>query len=133
MNKKIRGILAAAAISTLALTGCSSGADVAGENLRRAADEFEINRRVVFVNGITNDYLLTIEGRCSITDQGHQLEVLCRTGENEYKKHFLGLSDNMTYFAEQMEAAEASSFHYRVVFRPEVILPELDIITSDTP
>ena len=58
-------------------------------------------RRVVFLNGITDTYLLSIEGLCSVEDQSKQLEVTCKVGEREYKKHFLGLSDNVTYFAEQ--------------------------------
>ena len=60
-------------------TGCSLDADVASYNLSKAADMFQINRRVVFFNGITDTYMLTIEGLCSITDQQNQLEVTCKT------------------------------------------------------
>lgn len=116
------------------LTGCSADADVASRNLSKAADQFEIERRVVFLNGITDTYLLTIEGRCSIADESGsgrpQLEVTCKTGEEEYKKHFLGLSDNVTYFVEQIEAAKADVYHYRVIFKPEVIAPYIDLETS---
>ena len=66
--------------------------------MTKAADNFEVNRRIVFYNGITDKYILVIEGRCSITDSMGQLEVLCKTGDSTYKKHFLGLSDNVTYF-----------------------------------
>ena len=64
-------------------------------------------RRVVFVNGITDKYLLSIEGLCSITKDKYdaQLEVTCKTGDGEYKKHYLGISDNVTYFVEQMDPA----------------------------
>jgi len=112
------------------LTGCGSDANVASRNLSKAADMFEINRRIVFYNGITNDYILVIEGRCSINDQGNQLEVTCKTGENAYKKHFLGLSDNVTYFAEQLCQAEVSVYKYRVIFKPESILPNVDLEKS---
>src|SRR5688572_31757663 len=96
------------------VTGCSSDADVASENLSKEADSFNINRRVVFVNGITDQYLLEITGKCSITDEGNQLEVTCKVGDDAYKKHFLGLSDNVTYFAEQLESANVSRYHYTV-------------------
>ncbi len=123
-------ILATAALLTIPLTGvlvgCSSDADVASENLSRAADQFEINRRVVFFNGITDTYLLSIEGKCSIKDDNQQLEVTCKTGDGQYKKHFLGLSDNVSYFVEQLEGANVSTYHYRVIFKPEVIVPDVD-------
>jgi hypothetical protein len=104
--------------------GCDD-ATVANQNLTRAADNFEVNRRIVFLNGITDRYILVIEGRCSITDNMGQLEVLCKTGPDTYKKHFLGLSDNVTYFAEQLDEIKLSVYHYRVTFKPEVIIPDI--------
>lgn len=120
----------------LILSGCRD-ADVASRNLSVAADNFEITRRIVFYNGITGEYILTIEGLCSLGnyDTAGSLSVTCKTGENSFKKHFLGLSDNVTYFAEQIDSAETDPYHYRVIFRPETILPdiELDIQETQTP
>ena len=115
-----------AALAVLGLAGCASDSDVVSENLSKAADQFEIERRIIFFNGITDTYLLTIEGRCSIKDDGNQLEVTCKTVGGEYKKHFLGLSDNVSYVAEQIESANVSADHYRVIFKPEVIVPDVD-------
>ncbi|WP_410873218.1 hypothetical protein [Nocardia sp. A7] len=125
---KKRLIVAAAALSAgvIAVTGCSSDADVVSENLSKESDQFKINRRVVFFNGITDKYLLSIEGLCSIKDENNQLEVTCKTGDDEYKKHFLGLSDNVSYFVEQLESAEVSRYHYKVIFKPETIIPDID-------
>jgi hypothetical protein len=108
------------------LVACDTDADVASANLSLAADQFEIERRIVFFNGITDSYLLTIEGRCSIFDDGNQLEVTCKVGPDAYKKEFLGLSDNVTYFVQQLETVDVSEYRYRVVFKPSVILPEID-------
>jgi hypothetical protein len=113
--------------STLVLTGCPSDAQIASSNLSKSAGMFAINRRVVVYNGITGDYILSLEGRCSIIDRGRQLEVVCKTGANQMKKHFLGLSDNVTYFAEQLEFADVSVYHYRVIFKPQSILPDIDV------
>lgn len=114
--------------ATAILAGCQPDAEIASQNLSKAADMFEINRRVVFYNGITDAYMLTIEGLCSIKADGadKQLEVTCKTGPSQFKKHFLGLSDNVTYIAEQLEPAEASVFHYRVIFKPQAIVPDVD-------
>lgn len=127
MNKKILAGAGALLIAITTLAGCATQADVASENLSLAAEQFEINRRIVFLNGITDTYLLSIEGRCSIEDQGNQLEVTCKTGPDAYKKHFLGLSDNVSYFVEQLDAADVSVYTYRVVFRPEQILPDVEV------
>ena len=123
MKKAIATLLA-----TAVLAGCSADADVASRNLSKAADMFEINRRIVFYNGITGEYMLTIEGLCSLGnhDSAGTLSVTCKTGPTNFKKHFLGLSDNVTYFVEQMEPAQASAYHYRVVFKPQVIVPDID-------
>lgn len=127
--KKI--LVLGAAVLALSLAGCSndSDADVASRNLSTAAEQFEIQRRVVFVNGITDKYLLAIEGRCSVetsdSQLGGSLEVTCKVGPNAFKKHFLGLSDNVTYFVEQLEAVDVSTYRYRVIFKPEAIIPEV--------
>lgn len=110
------------------LVGCLE-ADTASRNLSTAADQFEINRRIVFYNGISGEYILTIEGLCSLgnNDPQGELSVTCKVSPTEYKKHFLGLSDNVTYFAEQIDSVEANPYRYRVVFRPSVIIPDLEI------
>ena len=112
-----------------ALTGCAREADVVSKNISIAADQFEVQRRVVFFNGITDTYLLVIEGLCSLgnNDEPGELTVTCKIGPTEYKKHFLGLSDNVSYFVEQLDSAKVSQWHYRVTFRPSTIIPELDI------
>lgn len=111
----------------LVLAGCSD-ASVASHNLSVAADQFEIDRRIIFFNGITDTYLLTIEGRCSIEadELDQQLEVTCKTGPDEFKKHFLGLSDNVSYLVEQLEGADVGVYRYRVIFKPSVIVPDID-------
>ena len=120
-------LITAAALATFAgLAGCVDDAQTASYNISKAADNFEIDRRIVFYNGITDTYMLTIEGRCSIEDQTTQLEVTCKIGRDAYKKHFLGLSDTVTYFAEQLETANVSVYHHRVTFKPQSILPDVD-------
>ena len=126
LNKIIAGTgIALAAV--MGLTACSSDADTASYNLSQDADNFKVERRVVFFNGITDTYLLSIEGKCSIKDEGSQLEVTCKVGDDKYKKHFLGLSDNVSYFVEQMEGVETSPYHYQVLFKPEAIIPDIEI------
>nr|DAS61311.1 MAG TPA: outer membrane protein assembly factor [Caudoviricetes sp.] len=129
MNKKV--FAPVVAIAALALAGCNA-ADTASRNISYESDNFKVMRRIVFVNGITDKYLLSIEGLCSITKdkEDNQLEVTCKTGDSEYKKHYLGISDNVTYFVEQMDGSDVDTFHYKVAFRPETLLPDIDLQTS---
>lgn len=115
-------------VSGLVLSGCTT-ADTASYNLSKEADYFKINRRIVFYNGINGEYILQIEGFCSLGNQDPtgELSVTCKTGEDSYKKHFLGLSDNVTYFAEQIESKDVSANHYKVIFRPSTIIPSLEV------
>jgi len=122
MNMK--KLLAVALIATL--TGCND-AQVASSNISKASDMFEVDRRIVFYNGITNDYILTISGKCSIESNSHKLAVTCKTGVGQYKKHYLGISDNVTYFVEQLDSIGIDVYHYRVIFKPSIIIPDIDV------
>lgn len=110
------------------LTACSN-ADVASANLSKAADQFEVNRRIIFYNGITGDYLFVIEGLCSKgnDDTDKKVSFTCKVGPNAYKKHYLGVSDNVTWFVEQVDPSPADTYHYRVIFKPSAIVPDLQI------
>lgn len=132
MRKAPYVILAAAA---LLVTGCSSEADVALDNNVNAAENFEIQRRIVFINGITDTYLLEIEGRCSYEADGVTVQVVCKTGEDAdgqtlIMRHTMVRSDNVTVVVEQLEAEPVDTYHYRLNFRPEVIAPYIDLETS---
>lgn len=125
--KKLYSFLAAGLIA-LSLTACDDS-EVATRNLIKAADNFEVNRRIVFYNGITDTYMLEIEGRCSIdlNQNNTAFNVICDVGNGNYKRHTLVLSDNVTAFVEQIEPNKISKNFYRVTFKPLTIIPNIDI------
>lgn len=131
----LKGKIAAGVVAGLALVSlgaCTTKAETTSANISEAADNFEIYRKITFINGITDSTPLIIEGLCSIEADAEdsQLEVTCQTGEDEYWKHFLGLSDNMSYIVEQTEPADVDEFHHRVIVRPEGLVPDFDLQTS---
>ena len=131
MNIKKTALIAAAAlVSIAALSGCQSDAKTASDNLSKAADNFEVQRRIVLFNGITDKYLMTIEGRCSIEPNGGKVDVTCKVGDNQYKKDFLGLSNNVTYFVEQLDPIDVSTYHTRIIFKPESLVPDVETKTG---
>ncbi|HHP6995496.1 MULTISPECIES: beta-sandwich lipoprotein [Acinetobacter calcoaceticus/baumannii complex] len=114
--------------AALLFVGCSRDAQVASKNLSYAADNFQLDRRIVFYNGITGDYILTIEGKCSFDAVSEKkVDVTCKTGDSEFKKHSLGISDNVTYFSEQLASKGVSTYHYKVAFKPQSIIPDIDL------
>lgn len=129
MKKLITASLLAG--TALGLSACATDADVAAQNLSKAAESFEVQRRVVFFNGITDKYLLEIQGLCSVETYSSglsgALEVTCKVSPTEYKKHFLGLSDNVSYFVEQLDGSLVSTYNYKVIFKPDVIIPAIDL------
>ena len=115
-------------MSIVFMVGCSSDADIASHNLSKAAEMFEINRRVVFYNGVTDAYILSIEGRCSVDFYSDKFTVTVKTGPGEFKKHYLGRADNVFPFVEQLHDVAVSDRHYRVIFKPSAIIPDIDLV-----
>lgn len=124
--KASAGLVLAAAI--VGMEGCTRQSEVVSENLSVAADNFEINRRIEFYNAITNTYMLEVKGRCSIKPGQNvtgEIAVICKTGPDAYKKHYLGPSNNVTYFMEQLDSADVSAYNYSVTFNPQVVVPDV--------
>lgn len=126
-----------AVTGALGVSACGeSAADKVGKNLGKAAEQFEVQRRIIFVNGITDKVLYSVEGRCSIEQNGNlpaNLELICKEGPDSYKKHFLGLSDNVTWIATQLQGVDVSEYRTRIIFRPEAFVPDFDLITGEQP
>lgn len=121
--------LALLCLPMLFLAWCTD-ADVASHNLSKKADYFEIPRRIVFYNGITNEYILEIEWYCSLWTSAEtrldEVYIICKDWD-WYKKHFLWLSDNVTYVVEQLDDSVVSTNHYKIIFKPSTILPSMEI------
>lgn len=131
--KRSIAVLAVALVASLGATACTSDADVVNENLSKEADNFKIPRRVVFYNGITDTYILTVEGYCQIEPgDPNNFRVTCKVGEDakgnaQYIRDTLGRSDNVTYFVEQLNPATVSANHYKVVFKPSTLIPNFEV------
>jgi hypothetical protein len=121
-------LLASAIVMLTAASSCEPAADVASRNLSTAADNFEVPRRISVVNGITDNISMVMEGYCSLgnSDKPGRVSITCKTGPNQYVKNFLDKSDNVYILTEQLGSVNASEFHYRTVFRPQSLIPDID-------
>lgn len=105
------------------LGGCTAKSKVS-HNIRRDADEFRVVRRVVFYNAITDTYMMEMTGNIAIEiARDGVIEVIAKIGPDEYQKHYLGLSDNVTYTVEQIGTSDVSEYRYKMIFKPESIVP----------
>jgi hypothetical protein len=105
--------------------GCSSDSEVVTRNVKEEAEQFKVLRRIVFINNITGEYLFQAEGNCSVetNNTAQRLELTCKTGEDKYKVHYFGLSDNTSYIVEQTEWREENKYKYKIIFKPDSIVP----------
>jgi hypothetical protein len=124
--RKKPALIATALAASFLLAGCTSDAKTASDNLSKAADQFEVQRKIVGVNTRTDKYLFYVEGRCSIERAG-DLIVTCKQGPNEYRKHYIGQATDVAWVSTQMESVDVSVYHTRVVIKPEGIIPEFDL------
>lgn len=122
------GVIALAA--GLVLTGCQTDAQTVDQNMTKEAESFKIQRKVTFINGVTDKILAVVEGKCSQTNEGSQLTVLCKVGPGKYEKTFLGLSDNVFYISQPIEATGLSAYYHKIIIKPEAIIPDFDVNTS---
>ncbi|GAA2230148.1 hypothetical protein N1031_06865 [Herbiconiux moechotypicola] len=135
MKKRIAALGLLGALGAGLLAGCTSDADRASENLSTAAEQFEVQRQITFINGITDREMVVVEGRCSVETADSFLagavEVTCKVGEDQYKKNFLVPGDNAIVTVEQLDPIDVSVYHYRFIIKPENLLPDLDVQTGD--
>jgi hypothetical protein len=123
------------------VVGCTSAADKVSTNIGKDCEQFKCQRRIVGVNGITDKVEFVVEGRCSIEGSGlgglRALVVLCKQapgdGAASYKKHYIGMSDNMFFISTQLKGLKESEYRTKILLKPENVVPDFDLITGDQP
>lgn len=130
--KKILGIIAAI-ILVFTMSSCESAADTASENVSKACENFECPRRVTGINGITDNVLFTVEGFCSYETGGDTYDITCKEPDGKVERTTMAKSDNVTIIVTPLEGIDADTFHSRIIFRPETIVPNFDLSTSENP
>ena len=127
--KKICAILAAS-IFALALSGCSDDATTARNNMTKAADNFELMRRIVFYNVRLGVNVVTVEGKCSIEYGSARAEYICKLGDGKFIRNFVSDSQDIVAIVEQMDSVPVNVYHFRRTFKPQTIIPDIDFRVS---
>src|SRR4051812_659919 len=132
MKKKIT--VALSLLCCIALSACDSQADTAANNLSKEAEKFNVQRKIVGINGITDKVEFEVEGKCSVEGDGlgalNALVVICKHGPKDYRKHYIGMSDNMFFISTQMAGIAVSEYRTKIILKPQGLIPDLDLVTG---
>lgn len=127
MKKRIVYVLAMAALAVGMLAGCETEASRVEYNLTQEADNFNIVRQLTVINCLKGDVLFQMTGKMSITADvdDNQLEIIVENEDGNYTKHFVGLSDNVTYTIEDLNLGknDVEKYKYTLNFNPNMWLP----------
>lgn len=139
MNKKILSLIVAVLL-VFGLSGCmEDDSDVVDHNITKSAKNFEIQRRIVVINGITDAVIMQVEGRCNVDPGANKVFFTCKVEDgndvDSYIRNQVYTGDNVIVSVEQGEPIKASAYHYRFTYKPQAIIPDPDFRGSmgDTP
>jgi uncharacterized lipoprotein YehR (DUF1307 family) len=130
--KKLIGVVLCVALSMcFVLSGCDQS-DRVSYNLSKQADSFNVVRQLTVINCIKGDVLFQMTGKISIEvdETDNQLEIIVEDEYGNYQKHFVGLSDNVTYTIEQLNFKDVENYKYTLNFNPNMWIP-VDVETID--
>lgn len=127
---KIIAIICALCIA-LTMTGCRKSHRVAW-NVSREADNFGVTRKLTVLNVRSDKVLLEMTGTFSIANNAaNELEIICKVGDDTYKKHFVYLNEWTVYTVEDVSGADVDPYKYEIDFYPQMLpLTDMDIVVD---
>ena len=99
------------------LTGCGTEADQVSYNIAQEADNFNVYRRVVVINTLTDKPEFEAVGKMSVTIGSNRIDIIIEDDDGVYHKHF-----NM-YVVEDLGGSKVNKYRYEVNFLPQELLP----------
>lgn len=129
MKKRILGVLLVVLTFGVLMVGCETEADRVSYNLSQEADNFNVVRQLTVINCLQGDVLFQMTGKMSIKPdmEENQLEIIVENEDGTHTKHFVGLSDNVTYVVEQISGEYVNKYKYTLVYNPRMWAPVPDI------
>ncbi len=104
------------------LSGCTQAKRVS-YNLSQDADNFNVYRKLSVINQRTDTLLFTMTGNFSVLKSSGDLDIIGENEDGTYYKHFVYLSDEITYIVEDLGKTTTNKYKYQINFNPRMIVP----------
>lgn len=123
--KKFLIVILVMSLLVISMSGCERQASKVSYNLSLEADNFNVVRQLTVINCIQGDVLFQMTGKISIEVDAvkNQLQIIVEDENGNYQKHFVGLSDNVTYTVEQLKFKNVENYKYTLNFNPKMWIP----------
>lgn len=94
--------------------------------LEMSEGNFQDLRRIVLYNVRMDTTVVVVEGHAHIKiDKDGDVEIVIRTGEKSYLRHYLGKQPDCTYYSIQLEPTDNVDDHkYKIYWNPKLWMPE---------
>lgn len=123
MKKKLIIAMTTVCLTIFSFVGCRQS-ERASYNLSKEADSFNVVRELTVINALQGDVLFTMTGKLAIANSAeNELEVIVEDENGNYQKHFIGLSDNVTYIVEQKGYKNVENYKYTLNYNPKMWIP----------
>jgi hypothetical protein len=127
MKKVFCLIFVAVMMVMVLLTGCRQS-DRVSYNLSVEADSFNVTRQLTVINTRAEDgnasILFQMTGNFSIEKETDgDLAVIGENPGGAYYKHFVYLSQDITYIVEDLGTTNVSKHRFEINFNPKMIVP----------
>lgn len=122
--KKLMVVIMVIVVLAAMFTGCDKASRIS-YNLSQEADNFNVVRQLTVINCLQGDVIFQMTGKFSITADttDNQLEITVENSDGSYQKHFIGLSDNVTYVVEQKNYKNVDKYKYTLNYNPKMWIP----------
>ncbi len=98
--------------------------------LEMSEGNFKNYRRIVFYNVRLGETVFCCEGYCHVQiDTDGDIELVVKTGNDSYLRHYLGQKQDMTYFSEQLKPVGNDEFRYQIMWNPKLWIPNVFLKT----
>ncbi len=134
MKRAISIILAIVSlVAILSFSGCYSlegirENDKVSYNISKEADNYKVTRKITVINTRTDTIIYELVGTFSMENE---LAVICKIGENSYKKHYIYLNSNITYTVIDVSGSDVSPYYWEITYYPQS--KKMIDISSDNP
>jgi len=134
MKKILSLILVVVVLVVLVVsTGCQRQASKVSYNLSLEADSFNVTRQLTVINTRAEDgnssILFQMTGNFSIEKETDgDLAVIGENPGGTYYKHFVCLSQDITYIVQDLGTTPVNKHRFEINFNPKMIVPVQPVI-----